>query len=220
MQREGAQTRGLALLLDFRGFGMRLLSAMRPADVKRGVLMLQDCFPARLVALRAPLQSTRWRPHSRCLPGTLARRRVRERAPTLPHARPCRPIRTHRPPSTSPLDSLPYAHVLQAILYILHEPRFLSAVFALLKPFLKNDALSQKIVLVGSNYARLREHLPSAAVPAILEAGGPSDVVWRTLVEQWLAEEEQAAAPPEPHVYFGRSLEANTTDGPEQPLFQ
>lgn len=46
--RDGAQTRGLALLLDFGGFSWQLMRAMHLADLRRGVNMLQDCCPARL----------------------------------------------------------------------------------------------------------------------------------------------------------------------------
>ena len=43
MQRPSAQTCGIALLLDFRGFSLRLLSRIGTTDVARGVAMLQEC---------------------------------------------------------------------------------------------------------------------------------------------------------------------------------
>ena len=89
-----------------------------------------------------------------------------------------------------------------AVLYIVHEPRWIAAVFALLRPFLRSDTLSQKLVLVGSDYARLCDHLPSDAVPEALAAGGPNDKAWPALVEAWLAEEAAAAAPIDPMAYF------------------
>ena len=124
LQRPGAQTNGIALLLDFRGFGIRLFSRFGSADVARGVAILQDCFPARV-----------------------------------------------------------------AVLYVLHEPRFLKSVFTLLRPFLKADSLSTKFVLVGSEYSRLYEHLPCEAVPEAILAGGPADDAWCALVDSWMAEE-------------------------------
>lgn len=51
LQIEGAQTRGLAMLLDFSGFRFSLLRTVTYADLRRGVTMLQDCFPARLAVL-------------------------------------------------------------------------------------------------------------------------------------------------------------------------
>ena len=136
LQRPGAQTCGIALLIDFRGFSLRVLSHIGKADVARGVAMLQDCFPARL-----------------------------------------------------------------AVLYIVHEPRWISAVFALLRPFLRADTLSQKIVLVGSKYSRLCEHFPSDAVPEALAAGDPNNEAWRALIEAWIAEED-TTAPVDPMAYF------------------
>jgi hypothetical protein len=124
LQRPGAQTNGIALLLDFRGFGIRLFSRFGRADVARGVAILQDCFPARV-----------------------------------------------------------------AVLYVLHEPRFLKSVFTLLRPFLKADSLSTKFVLVGSEYSRLYEHLPCEAVPEAILAGRPADDAWCALVDSWVAEE-------------------------------
>ena len=35
--RPEAQTQGVALILDFRGFGFRLFTSLRPSDIKRGV---------------------------------------------------------------------------------------------------------------------------------------------------------------------------------------
>jgi hypothetical protein len=124
LQRPGAQTNGIALLLDFRGFGIRLFSRFGRADVARGVAILQDCFPARV-----------------------------------------------------------------AVLYVLHEPRFLKSVFTLLRPFLKADSLSTKFVLVGSEHSRLYEHLPCEAVPEAILAGRPADDAWCALVDSWVAEE-------------------------------
>mmetsp|Transcript_26897 Transcript_26897/g.44665 ORF Transcript_26897/g.44665 Transcript_26897/m.44665 type:complete len:321 (+) Transcript_26897:162-1124(+) len=51
LQRERAQTCGIALVVDFRGFHFRMLTKIGMSDVKRGVAMLQDCFPARLAAI-------------------------------------------------------------------------------------------------------------------------------------------------------------------------
>ena len=51
LQRAGAQTGGLALLLDFSGFGWRAFRQVGLADVQRGVAMLQDGFPARLALI-------------------------------------------------------------------------------------------------------------------------------------------------------------------------
>ena len=48
LARPSAQTRGLALLLDFRGFDLAALRQIRLADLRRGVRMLQDCVPAKL----------------------------------------------------------------------------------------------------------------------------------------------------------------------------
>lgn len=48
LERQSAQTRGLALLLDFRGFGLDKLRKIRWSDLRRGVSMLQDSIPAKL----------------------------------------------------------------------------------------------------------------------------------------------------------------------------
>ena len=48
LQREGAQTRGLALLLDFGGFRWSAFRQISYSDIQRGVGMLQDAMPARL----------------------------------------------------------------------------------------------------------------------------------------------------------------------------
>ena len=51
LQRPAAQTCGLALVLDFDGFGWSLFRRLRLSDLRRGVAMLQDCFPARLAVI-------------------------------------------------------------------------------------------------------------------------------------------------------------------------
>ena len=48
LQRTVAQTAGIALVLDFRGFSWRAFARIGLGDMQRGVAMLQDCFPARL----------------------------------------------------------------------------------------------------------------------------------------------------------------------------
>ena len=59
LQREGAQTRGLALLLDFRGFGWSLFRQIGWHDIQRGMAMLQESFPARLAVIYV-LHPPRW----------------------------------------------------------------------------------------------------------------------------------------------------------------
>jgi hypothetical protein len=59
LQRRAAQERGLALVLDFRGFSLAHLYAVRWADLRRGVAMLQECFPARLCTIYV-LHEPRW----------------------------------------------------------------------------------------------------------------------------------------------------------------
>lgn len=59
LQRPNAQTRGIGLLLDFRGFALATLLSWQRADFKRGVAMLQDCFPARLSVIYV-LHAPRW----------------------------------------------------------------------------------------------------------------------------------------------------------------
>lgn len=51
IQMEHAQKYGIALVLDFRGFGLRHFTHFTGPDVARGVNMLQDCFPARLAVI-------------------------------------------------------------------------------------------------------------------------------------------------------------------------
>ena len=49
LQRPGAQTKGLAIVIDFGGFSFgSLLRHIRMSDLRRGVAMLQDCAPAHL----------------------------------------------------------------------------------------------------------------------------------------------------------------------------
>ncbi|KAL1511141.1 hypothetical protein AB1Y20_005960 [Prymnesium parvum] len=49
LRRRVAQTHGVALLLDFAGFSFgHLLRRVRLSDLRRGIDMLQDCFPAHL----------------------------------------------------------------------------------------------------------------------------------------------------------------------------
>ena len=59
LQRRTAQERGLALVLDFRGFSLAHLYAVRWEDLRRGVAMLQECFPARLCTIYV-LHEPRW----------------------------------------------------------------------------------------------------------------------------------------------------------------
>ena len=59
LQRESARERGVAIVLDFRGFGWSLFRKVRLGDVKRGVAMLHDCFPARLACIYV-LHEPRW----------------------------------------------------------------------------------------------------------------------------------------------------------------
>jgi len=80
LQREQAQRFGVALVLDFRGFGFRLFTRVGAGDLSRGIAMLQDCFPARL-----------------------------------------------------------------AVIYILHQPIWLSALVAMLGPLVNKDSLKQKV---------------------------------------------------------------------------
>jgi hypothetical protein len=59
LQRREAQERGIALLLDFQGFSLSALRNIRMEDLRRGVSMLQDCFPARLCVIYV-LNEPRW----------------------------------------------------------------------------------------------------------------------------------------------------------------
>lgn len=59
LQRRAAQERGIALVLDFKGFSLSQLYAVRWEDLRRGVAMLQECFPARLCAIYV-LHEPRW----------------------------------------------------------------------------------------------------------------------------------------------------------------
>ena len=51
LQLEAAQTRGVALLLDFGQIRWSTFRRIGYADVRRGVRMLQDCFPLRLAVI-------------------------------------------------------------------------------------------------------------------------------------------------------------------------
>ena len=46
-------------MLDFRGFSLAHLYAVRWEDIRRGVAMLQECFPARLSTIYV-LHEPRW----------------------------------------------------------------------------------------------------------------------------------------------------------------
>ena len=59
LQRRAAQERGIALVLDFKGFSLSQLYAVRWEDLRRGVAMLQECFPARLCSIYV-LNEPRW----------------------------------------------------------------------------------------------------------------------------------------------------------------
>ena len=59
-----------------------------------------------------------------------------------------------------------------AVIYVLHQPAFIGSVVRLLSPFLRQDSLQQKFVLLGSDYAKLHEHLPSERLPADLQGYG------------------------------------------------
>jgi len=59
LQRREAQLGGIALLLDFRGFGWSLFRKVGFSDFRRGVSMLQDCFPSRLSVIYI-LHEPRW----------------------------------------------------------------------------------------------------------------------------------------------------------------
>jgi hypothetical protein len=52
LREPGAQTNGIALLIDFTGFKFgRLLRHVRLSDMRRGVHMMQECSPAHLNVL-------------------------------------------------------------------------------------------------------------------------------------------------------------------------
>lgn len=59
LMRPASQLDGFALLLDFRGFAFSSLTAFKLSDFRRGVSMLQDCFPARLTAVYV-VHQPRW----------------------------------------------------------------------------------------------------------------------------------------------------------------
>tara|TARA_B110001452_G_scaffold201536_1_gene171620 strand:- start:741 stop:1811 length:1071 start_codon:yes stop_codon:yes gene_type:complete len=129
LERAGAQERGLALLLDFDGFSFRHLRAVGTADIKRGVTMLQDCFPGKL-----------------------------------------------------------------AVIYTLHEPRWLLLVVQLLRPLLSRESMQKKFLLCGTGGARLHAHVPAATLPASLVGlGGTLELDWDAQLRQW--EEEEARLP-------------------------
>ena len=117
LQRSCAQTRGIALVLDFRGFSLASLRKMGTADFRRGVAMLQDCFPARL-----------------------------------------------------------------SVIYILHQPRWIMVLLAVLRPLLRKQTLQQKFVMLGSDYSALHEHIPAASLPFQLDAEGRLAFEWDATV--------------------------------------
>ena len=117
LQRSCAQTRGIALVLDFRGFSLATLRKMGTADFRRGVAMLQDCFPARL-----------------------------------------------------------------SVIYILHQPRWIMVLLAVLRPLLRKQTLQQKFVMLGSDYSALHEHIPAASLPFQLDAEGRLAFEWDATV--------------------------------------
>lgn len=123
LQRPGTQLCGVALLLDFRGFRWSHMRALQVADFRRGASMLQDCCPARLVAV-----------------------------------------------------------------YVVHQPAWLGALVALLKPFLARGSLEGKLHLLGSDLDALRTHAPR--LPETLGLGGTAAAFdWQAVVDGWAAEE-------------------------------
>ena len=127
LHRPEAQTRGIALLLDFRGFDFSLLRRIGRSDLRRGVAMLQDCVPAHL-----------------------------------------------------------------QVIYVLHQPGWLRALVALLRPLLHRPTLKQKFILLGGEYDRLHAHIPAASLPERVEAGGTLSEEafnWDAQVDAWVAEE-------------------------------
>lgn len=129
LERAGAQEKGLALLLDFDGVSLRHLRAVGAVDIKRGVTMLQDCFPGKL-----------------------------------------------------------------AVIYTLHEPRWLLFVVQLLRPLLSRESMQKKFLLCGAGGERLHAHVPAATLPkSLVGLGGSLEFAWDAQLRQW--EEEEARLP-------------------------
>ncbi len=129
-ERPAAQLDGLALLLDFRGWGWSQFREMRLADFRRGVAMLQDAFPARL-----------------------------------------------------------------SVVYVVHQPRWLSLLFALIRPFLSADSLEKKFHLFGDDLDGLHAHLPAERIPQQLQLGGTATLDWSAQLGAWATEEGAAFEP-------------------------
>lgn len=82
-------------------------------------------------------------------------------------------------------DSAP-AHL--NVIYLLHPPKWLARLLAMLRPLLRKDSLKQKFVLLERVEA-LFEHIPAASLPEQL--GGTLQYDWPAQLEAWEREEEQ-----------------------------
>ena len=78
-----------------------------------------------------------------------------------------------------------------AAIYILHQPKWLNVLIALLTPLVRMpDILTSKFFLCGNDYAALHTHIPAAALPTQLQVGGTLEYDWDAVVDLWLSQED------------------------------
>ena len=165
LERPGAQTKGLALLLDFREFSFAVLRRVRISDIRWAhARRIHVHTFATLLSSRLPT----WLPPPLDATPSISLRAIRRGVIMLQD---CFPAKL-------------------ATIYVVHQPWWIVSLVAILRPFLRSSSLQQKFKLFGADYASLHEHIPASTLPASLNVGGTlEEFDWAGAVDGWVAEE-------------------------------